>query len=50
MATYANSTNLLRGVEHCLLISLPDKPVWCQALLGLAGFYRPVPQWLPAGL
>ncbi len=35
MATYANRIKVLRGGEHCLLISLPDKPVWCQALLGL---------------
>ncbi len=35
VATYANRIKVLRGVAHCLLISLPDKPVWCQALLGL---------------
>ncbi len=36
MATYANSIKVLRGGAHCLTLSLPDKPVWCQALLGLA--------------
>ncbi len=35
MATYVNSIKVLRGGAHCLPISLPDKPVWCQALLGL---------------